>query len=133
MGSYTTKQRKTIFDFLRKNVHKQFTVKQIGLELEGKGISVSTLYRNLKYLEQEGYIKCILNHEQHGNEILYQYISKDTCACHIHAICNICATTFHLEDSQEHLIKDSLANSQRFAVDTNKTIIYGVCAICNNI
>lgn len=126
-----TKQRKTIFDFLRNNLHRQFTVKQMQSSLASEFISLSTLYRNLKILEKDGYIKCSLKNTNLGNEVLYQYISKENCSSHIHAICTICENTFHLEHSEESLINNSLLNSHGFFVDNNKTVIYGVCKDCH--
>lgn len=150
MATYMTKQRKTIFDFLRNNLHRQFTVKQMLDSLVGcdnglKGrqdkkdkpdtkntkLSLSTLYRSLKYLEKEGYIKCSLKNTELGNEVLYQYINKENCNSHIHAICTLCDTTFHLEQSQEQIINNSLLDNNGFFVDNNKTVIYGACANCH--
>ncbi len=126
MKKYNTEQRKYLLDFFTEHTGQQFTIDV--LEKSVKGISVSTIYRNINKMVEEG----ILNRFQKegSRKFLYQYIGDSECAQHLHLKCNKCGSILHMDNIYANKIVDIINISTRFHMDKNKTIIFGHCDAC---
>ena len=120
MAKYITKQRLMFVEFLQKHPDKSFTAKQLQQEIGG--ISLSAVYRNLSELERDGSIR------KHGN--YYGYIGAKQCRACLHMSCKACGKSFHLGGVFSEFIVSNILSSERFAVDKNDTVIYGICRNC---
>ena len=128
--SYKTNQRLQLVDFLKKNPHSFFSVKQIAdaLSSSGADISISAIYRNLSALTAEGTIRKTV--QKNGRETYYRYVDNESCRNEIHITCSQCGKIFHMDHQLSALLEDHLSHQQGFQLDKSKSIIYGVCDDC---
>lgn len=109
---------------------KSFTVLEVKdyLQQNGSVVGLTTIYRYLSFLENEGMVKKFIE----SNIAKYQYIDKNVCKCHFHLKCNICGKLIHLECGEINNLNLHIIQRHGFEVDSNKTIIYGVCKECSS-
>lgn len=125
--SYSTKQREILLEFFNSNHDKSFTAQEIAEKTSSKDISQSAIYRNISTLEKSGKLRKTTKKGSHT--AYYQYVDED-CENHVHISCTKCGKTEHLTSNDEsQLIKNVLKNSS-FELNTNETILYGICKDC---
>ena len=131
--SYNTKSRKYILEFLKQNCDTTVAVSDILDYLGSKGISVNftTVYRYLNKLTREREV--IKLADEGGQRAVYQFIGhKNSCDEHIHIQCTKCGKLEHVEcEFMEH-IKSHFYKDHGFTIKCDGSIIYGVCADCEN-
>ena len=130
MAKYITKQRKQLLDFLSEHTDKTLSAGQITEALSGKGISTSAIYRNLATLEQEGKLK--RSPKPGSTETYYRYTDGEHCRGHLHLSCLRCGKTVHVEETETDALAHQLAKNEGFALDREDTVLYGICADCQN-
>ncbi len=128
MNRYATSQRKNLLEFLEKNPHASFSVKQIKDNIGAVGISTSAVYRNLALLEKDGLLQKI--YVSNKKEVTYQYIGSGQCADHIHLVCEKCKKSSHFEKNFSDTIVKNAFELSGFTVNTQKTFICGLCSSC---
>lgn len=130
MTIYNTKQSQIILDFLKRNSKKDLTAEQIlqYINRKEKVCGLTTVYRQLKNLVMENKIKKY--YIANNSSCFYQYISDDECHDHLHFKCEKCGKTLHLEKFNMHDIKTALSDQYDIAIDTSKTVLYGLCNHC---
>ncbi len=133
MKPYMTKPRKILFDFLQSNFHKEFSAKEIKNALSEQDISLSSIYRNLQFLEREGLIKHVVCDKSYSNEVYYQCVDNKCCASHIHLICERCRQSIHMCEQEQTHVNEHILSCIGFRVNNDKTVIYGVCKDCSNL
>ena len=122
---YSTNARKTIIEFLENNKHNSYS----SLYLVDKfkdSINKATIYRNLKTLEEEGFIHKIYNESNK----LYEYIYADDCDHHFHLKCVKCGKILHLHCGDADEFIGHIKKEHKFNVSEDITTIYGVCEDC---
>lgn len=129
MREYTTRQRKLLVDFFKNHCDEQLTVKEIAsfTEINDK-ISLSALYRNIDKMLLEGIIQKYA--KENGREFVYRYIDKEKCAWHLHLKCTSCGRMIHLDDESSEYVRAMLKSKNSFKIDEHKTILYGLCDLC---
>lgn len=125
---YNTQQRKILTDFFSQNHDKVFSVEEIAEKLSEKGISLSAVYRNLSALEKGGKVRKTIKNG--SRKAFYQYVDCDECKGHLHMSCTKCGQTIHLEEDEADEIVNSILKSTKFSIDTDNTVLYGVCEKC---
>lgn len=130
MKSYMTKPRKILLEFLKSNLHQEFSVGEIKKALNEQNISLSSIYRNLQFLEKQGLVKQVVGDKTNINEIHYQCVNSTDCMLHIHLVCEHCRSTIHMCEQEQNQIHEHILSSIDFHVNNNKTVIYGSCASC---
>lgn len=128
MSQYLTAQRKELMSFFEKNTDKQFSAKEVLNNLKDKDITLSSVYRNLSFLEEQGYITRSI--KEHSNETFFQYIHSPECNNSIHLTCTRCGKIFHLDDKMAKDLSRSLKIKYGFEITKNKTMINGICINC---
>lgn len=129
MANYTTKQRLTLLTFLEAHADELLSARQIADALKSDGVSMSAVYRNISYLEDNGKLR---RHSQNGNrEIYYQYIGADNCKNCLHLSCKKCGKTFHMKHENAAVLKSSLTANESFLLDSEDTVLYGICKNCH--
>ena len=117
-----------MIEFFESHHHESFTVEEIFAALNGQGISLSAIYRNLAELEKDGgLIKTV---PQGSREAHYQFVGCDHCKGHIHLHCVECGKTTHLSDLGANKVARNALSDSGFEVDPTATVLYGVCKDC---
>ena len=128
MPKYETKQRKELLSFLCDNAHTTLSVKDIAEALQGAGISLSAIYRNLSELENEGKVQKVT--VSGDKKVYYRYTGAKECEKHLHLSCSKCGHTFHMDLPATNTLISEVMSESDFAVDSANTVLYGVCKDC---
>lgn len=130
MLKYNTKQREALLSFLQKHTDELLSTAQIADGVKKYNISLSAVYRNISSLEAEGKL---LRHIKGGSrEAFYQYVSAEKCGHKLHLSCKKCGKISHLGSESTKKLISQIAGSEKFSVDGNETVLYGICAECKN-
>lgn len=129
--AYRTRQKDIILHFLKENEGRHIKVQEIYDELKktGSPIGISTIYRYLDKLIEEGRIKRYL---LDGNAAAcYQYGGQHEENSHeYHLRCVKCGGLFHFQSEEI----DNLSNDMRskgLSVNLADTVFSGKCDTCN--
>lgn len=118
-----TNQRLVILEHLRKNKSHP-TAEQIYEKVRRQlpSISFGTVYRNLDFLRQHGYIK----------EFVVNKVSRyeSRVDSHVHLVCEQCGRIEDLPDKELVLEAKKLTTRQRFFARSDNLEIRGICADC---
>ncbi len=123
---YKTGQRKAIAAIVREAGGKCLSAPEIYALLPGK-TSLSTVYRTLRLLGEEGLVKTEL---AGGGGTAYRYCEKETCEGHFHLRCVGCGELVHLECRAMEELRRHVEREHAFALDPAQTVLYGLCAAC---
>lgn len=128
---YNTKQKNAVLDCLAEQTSRSLTVDGVlaALAARGERIGRSTVYRRLEELCREGYARRFAPEE--GRSVTYRFIGSG-CGekSHFHLICSVCGVVYHTHCPEMEAIFQHVADEHGFAVDTQKTVLYGVCENC---
>lgn len=130
MSKYMTRQRRALLDYLSAHADETLSAREIAAALEGEGVSLSAVYRNLSELEAEGKLR---RADKGGaREAYYQYTAADACKGSLHLQCKKCGRTFHMDATGVEQLLGVVEKTEGFAVDKADTVLYGVCEICQD-
>ena len=129
MPKYITKQRKILTDYLSRHIDESLSAGQIAEALSDT-ISKSAVYRNLSDMEAEGKLHRVMGGG--SREAVYRYSGGTVCSQSLHLSCKKCGKTVHLQQQIADDLVTSVAANEAFAIDKGETVIYGVCAGCQN-
>ncbi len=130
-GTYKTKQKKFIENFLKENIGRQFTCDEISDELRIKGTPVgkTTVYRYVEKLVSEGKARKITDGINKSAQ--FQYIDENMdCHSHMHLKCLKCGEFIHLGCDFLSGVNEHIYEHHRFKVDNSKTVLFGLCEKC---
>ncbi|MDL2206687.1 transcriptional repressor [Eubacteriales bacterium OttesenSCG-928-N13] len=129
-GSYNTKQKSRILDYLMAHEQQRLTVDDVAQRLMEQGDSVgkTTVYRHLESLSEQG---AVHKYVSASGAICYQYMA-DTSGCehHSHLVCTDCGGLFHVECDLMHALSGHMKQEHGFELNGEKSILYGRCAEC---
>ena len=120
MREYETEQRKCLRSFFIRHLDRHFTAEELANNIDG--ISVSTVYRNINQMVEEGIIRRVQKNGQ--RKFLYQYIGKNECSEHLHLKCNGCGRILHMNNKSAISVLDAVKSNFSFEVDKTATILY---------
>lgn len=130
--SYKTAARAGITEYLKTNADRTVTVGDImkGLGGEGRGINVSTVYRYLSKLSEEGLVNKYVAGK--GEMAVYQYAgASHNCSEHIHLQCRVCGRVIHLDCGFMDEIRSHILEHHGFGIECKGSILYGICEECS--
>lgn len=137
-GTYRTEGRRRLMDFLRQHPDRQYTAEELAAEIgraDSSGdtlsfvkCSKSSLYRHLSELCAEGTVRKYRSDTQ--SAYVYQYIGGGDCCHHFHLKCLACGELIHLECAVSEELLSHIATDHHFAVDSGRSILYGLCEVC---
>ncbi len=128
MKGYSTKQRKTLANYLLAHRDEEMTASEIAKAIREEGISLSAVYRNLASLEEEGLVQRITRTGE--RKIFFRFSGAEECREHIHLRCRKCGKTFHMDACTTDLLDETVAENCGFRMDRAETVISGVCSDC---
>jgi Fe2+ or Zn2+ uptake regulation protein len=118
-----TVQRRKILEVVA-GVHTHISAEDVHSQLKGEmpELSLSTVYRNLKVLADEGKVSVT----DLGDGLVYEAVSATP---HHHLVCLVCK---RVEPLEHELVAPFFAQveTRGFHVATNHLCIYGVCREC---
>lgn len=127
-GTYQTRQRRAVLDFLARNGERQFTVDALLAAMGENAPGRSTAYRLLDRLAEEGAVRRFLSEGTHT--AAYQATATGHCDAHLHLKCVTCGKLIHLDEAISDAVQSDLLCRAGFAVDDSRTTIFGTCADC---
>lgn len=118
-----TKQRLAILKYLRSvSTHPAAEIIYKEVKKEFSRISFGTVYRNLKFLREHGYIKEFI-----VNKVSHFDWRVDS---HVHMVCDSCHCIFDLDDSKLITQLQKLARQDNFLIRYENFQIRGYCKEC---
>lgn len=129
--NYKTKQRETILSALQRAPGGHVTAELLAEQLRAGGaeVGLATVYRNLDKLVCEG---MVLKYSLPGGQrACYQYLGEaGEENHHSHLICTECGGVTHLSCGAVDEFAAHLGAEHGFALDRQRTVLYGHCAAC---
>lgn len=127
VGQRFTPRRRSLLEILRLAVHP-LTINEI-LD-RGRGLAMSSAYRNLTVLEHAGVVKRVITQEDFGRYELAEELTEH----HHHLVCTSCGVVRDLgsDVEAERLMDQAMrrATEQGFTPATHRLDILGLCARC---
>lgn len=125
---YKTEQKSALMSFLSTHSDRQFTAATLSQELsESAHIGTSTIYRLLGTLVEEG---CVRRFAVSGDRTYYYQYVGGSCHSHLHLKCTACGRLYHLDDAVSRFLYKQILASNRFALDEESTLLFGICHHC---
>ncbi|MBT4121906.1 transcriptional repressor [bacterium] len=122
-GKRLTKQRSIILEELKKNrIHPTALEVHKLVKKRLPKISLATIYRNLKFLQSNGYIMSI-NCESCNSERFDGFTDH-----HQHFSCKVCQKVYDMNKSKSDEVK--VNKKEGHQVDDYQIIFNGICKIC---
>ena len=91
------------------------------------GLNLSTVYRTLRWLEQEGLVSA-----RHFDETgRHDHFDPALPAEHYHFVCKVCERVIEFDDPAFEAVKATFEAKQNVTVETVSVMFYGVCSACN--
>lgn len=128
---YRTAARTHIMEYLQQNSDRSVTAADISVYLENSGLAInlSTIYRYLGKLAEEGLVNKYTS--ESGSTALYQIAAlSGACDGHLHLKCVRCGRIYHLDcefmdEITEHILKD-----HGFEIICKGSVLNGLCDHC---
>jgi Fe2+ or Zn2+ uptake regulation protein len=92
-------------------------------------LNLSTVYRTLRWLEQEGLVSARRFDESRRQERFDAVLPAE----HHHFQCTLCKSVIEFDDPQIQAIKKHFAGSSGCQVDSASVMLYGLCPACSQI
>lgn len=131
--SYKTTARTKITEYLKSHADRTVTVNDImkGLQNDTLDINVSTVYRYLGKLSDEGIVNKYVADK--GEMAVYQYAARDrSCNDHLHLQCRNCGKIIHLDCEFMAEINEHILEHHGFSIECRGSILYGLCDECRS-
>ncbi|MDD6490059.1 MAG: Fur family transcriptional regulator [Clostridia bacterium] len=131
-SGYKTKQREAILKYLVDNSDSHVTVCQIAdyLSSNGNHVGVTTIYRHLEKLLEQGLVRKYTVDGSTG--ACFQYVQENSrCREHFHLKCEKCGCLIHLECSHLDELYEHIYDDHAFRINPFRTVFYGICKECS--
>ena len=93
----------------------------------GQSVGLSTVYRQLEQLVNEGAVKKFLTGD---GSACFQFVGEEGCGSHFHLKCEQCGKLIHLQCRTMDRLSEHILAEHGFLSDPGRTVVYGVCAEC---
>ena len=125
---YRTEQKTELLAYLSAHADRAFTLSELAEEMGARGVGKSTVYRQVAALCEEGAVRRYA--KEGGRGYTYRYLTRGDCTHHLHLECLLCGKVIHLGREQSALFENALRESNEFALDDSRTLLYGRCGAC---
>ena len=131
--SYKTKQKEELLSYLETIPGVHFTAADISdhFRAQGKSIGITTIYRQLDRLVEEGQVSKYYIDE--SSSACFEYIDPEGNCCQnscFHCKCEKCGKLIHMECREIELLQSHFMEHHGFRIDPTRTVFYGVCSDC---
>ncbi len=126
--TYDTGREKALLSLLKQSGERGLTLGQICRILTPDGKGKSTIFRLLAALTERVSIRKLPDGQ--SRHFIYQYTEDAHCRSHLHLKCIDCGRFIHLADRLSRLLCDAVADEGHFALDEEKTLLFGRCESC---
>lgn len=136
-SQYKTWQRAEITAYLMATQGEHVTVNDIVKHFEesGKPIGLTTVYRHLDKLVDEGIINKY--NLDNGSSACFEYIdnehTKDGAASCYHCKCDKCGKLIHLHCEEIEALIKHIEKNHSFVINPRRTVLYGLCDSCRKL
>jgi Fe2+/Zn2+ uptake regulation proteins len=123
-----TRQKRLILDCI-KNSGRHMNVEEIyGLiKKHDEKISIATVYRNLRMLEQQGVVKKLYMAEDSPS--FYELCGSDE-HTHHHLVCSRCGAIIDFEEDLLESLEKTIEEKKGFVIKDHRVVFYGICGAC---
>lgn len=128
MATYITKQQKAVLSCIAAHRGECVSANTLLDELrrEGAPVGLATVYRQLEKLERQGHIHKAVTEEG----AFYRYCEHEAHGDCFLLKCEKCGRIEHVDCHRLAPLYAHLAGEHGFAVDPRRTMLYGICAQC---
>ena len=130
-GTYQTRQQEAVCALFASRPEDCLTAEEAyqALFKAGSDVSKTTVYRAITRLCESGELRRYAPQES-GESAHYQL---NRCReSHLHIRCVRCGAMEHLHCGEIDLFKEHLSHHHGFSLDEGRTLLYGLCAACQN-
>ena len=128
---YRTRQMTELLELMKCEKGRHLTVHEICRLLEDRGVSVgmTTVYRNLEKLVDQGIIaKYIIDGT---TSACFEYVpEEEEKQVSYHCKCEKCGRLIHLRCDEVKGLQQHMAQHHGFTMDPLRTVFYGICSDC---
>ncbi len=132
MAVYRTEQKKMLLAYLQAHGSEAYTVEELvdGMRaMYGELVpGTSTVYRLITRMVEEGSVKRFAKGK--GRGFVYQIVVGRSCHAHLHMKCTDCGRLFHVSETLSEEMGQRLLDGFRFLLDTEQTVLFGLCETC---
>ncbi len=129
-GEYNTKSKEIVAEEI-KCFSNGFTIKELkeSLDNKDKKIGLTTIYRALDKLENEGIVK---KYFDENNVAHFKYVNDCTSENHFYLKCVKCEKMYHVDCSCIDELSIHILKQHKFSIDTRNIILPGICNNCKS-
>ncbi len=129
-GKYKTKQQVAIKQYLEQQKDSYVTVSQIEKYLKENncGVGLTTIYRHLEKMEEDGIVARLYVDGQPG--ACYQYVENNQVENCFYIKCEKCGEVAKMECDHLSELYSHVEDDHHFKINSNKTVFYGKCSKC---
>lgn len=128
--SYNTKTKEIINEAIKK-YQNGFTIKELkeALDINNQKIGLTTIYRLLDKLEDEGIVK---KYFDENNITHYKYVNDCLSERHFYLKCVKCDKIIHVDCDCINELSNHILKQHKFSLDTRNIILSGICNECKS-
>ena len=125
-----TKQKKLIMDCLNGCGGAHLTVEEIydRIRDNDQQISIATVYRNLRLLEEQGMVKKI--YVADDALAFYELSENNIPHSHHHLVCRKCGEIYDFEADLLDSLEKMIEETKDFSIEDHRVVFYGICSEC---
>ena len=129
---YTTRHYAEIANYLETMEGTHITAQEISrhFQEEGNPISVTTVYRQLERLVEEGTVNKYIIDEKSPACFAFSRPAMDEQNVCYHCKCERCGKLIHLKCDEIEDLRIHLRNEHHFEFNPARTVFYGICEEC---
>lgn len=120
-----SRQRDMIYQYLLgTKAHPSADMIYAALKEDIHGLSLGTVYRNLKLLEELGKVRKVASFNDTDR---YDACCDD----HVHFLCTQCGSIFDVDDADVNAIRNAISLNDNFHCDKLTLTLNGTCSYCS--
>lgn len=125
-----TRQKKLIIDCMKNCGGTHLTAEEIynRIRVTDQRISIATVYRNLRLLEEQGTVKKV--YVADDALAFYELSENNLPHSHHHLICRECGAIIDFEADLLESLEKMIEETKGFSIEDHRVIFYGVCREC---
>lgn len=127
-----TKQKQLILDCLKNCGVSHMTVEEIyeNIKKHDEHISIATIYRNLKLMEEQNIVKKIIMEDDAAS---FFELSDNNAHAHHHLVCTRCGTIIDFDEDLLDSLEKTIQDKKGFMIKDHRVVFYGICKSCMEI